>query len=971
MSRRKKKKKRSLNPGEIDYEQMIRDVAKYQMATKDIPAIVAKELKKGWKQLPNTDANRGPKAWFHDPLALQYSLGYKDRRFSLTYDLLRRVAGQLGILSAIINTRSAQVASFAQPYRWTKSLGFVIRHKDPEHMTTPAETEFIKELENFILNCGRLEKNPYSRQERDDFEGWLRKIVRDTLTLDQIGTEIVYDYAGLPFEFYAVDAATIRIAADDRYVGVNTSWTDRDGFVPHTPQRFGNLWAGQRYGHQPSKPVDFVQVVNGQIENVWSRDELMFGVRNPRTDIYMQGYGYGEIEQALTIITSHLFAEQYNVNFFKQGCVAGDTPVHTAKGIIPIEELTETGSFKVWNGHTWVVSDAVFSGYKPAVNVRLQNNFQITTSPDHKFLTIGVDGRRKMKPISEMQVGDLIAQAQEEVLEFESEPVSVQRTDVKHQLRDAGKLDEEFYEFVGFLVGAGYISKTKRSQNDPYDKHNYNISCVFGPSDAAVKDTFAAMLRRRGFSFYERKSGGEWGGNPIDTLTIRNSGLFNFLTNVVGMSTEKAQYKTVPSRIFKESAKNRSAFLRGYFSADGFVKKGIHAYVCSSSQQLIEGTQQLLWSLGISSAISHTLINASGNPCYYLRVSNNAQFRELVGFMQPYKELQPRTKDTVGKCPRAVQNAIFRDLQGKDLEKAKVSQRSTNQLRDIAARHNKHYDELVYRWTKIVSIEETGIVVPMYDIRQTDSRHQWSAGGCITSNSAPKGMINIKGDAYSPEEMEGLQRQWMAQVSGVENAWRTPFFQAENGLEWIELSKSNSEMEFGKWLEYLIKILCGVYLIDPAELNFDLHGGTSQQPMFESSQEWKLKASRDRGLKPLLRFIAKMINKHIIDKIDDHFTLEFVGLDELSEQEKHEMLVEQIASYMTLNEARRTLDLPDVVGGDVPLNPVYLQALETQGLVAPPEQAGEAPPAGPGQGGDGAPSGPKYTQNFGFDNQGQ
>jgi hypothetical protein len=177
-------------------------------------------------------------------------------------------------------------------------------------------------------------------------------------------------------------------------------------------------------------------------------------------------------------------------------------------------------------------------------------------------------------------------------------------------------------------------------------------------------------------------------------------------------------------------------------------------------------------------------------------------------------------------------------------------------------------------------------------------------------------------------------------------------------------------MEFSKWMEYLIKITCGVYLIDPAELNFDMHGGQSQTPMFESSQEWKLKASRDRGLKPLLRFIAKQINKNIIDKIDDHFTLEFVGLDELSEQEKHEMLVEQIASYMTLNEARRTLDLPDIVGGDVPMNPVFLQALETQGLVAPPDAAGgEEPPPG-GDGSAVPPSGPKYSQNFGFDNQG-
>jgi hypothetical protein len=93
-------------------------------------------------------------------------------------------------------------------------------------------------------------------------------------------------------------------------------------------------------------------------------------------------------------------------------------------------------------------------------------------------------------------------------------------------------------------------------------------------------------------------------------------------------------------------------------------------------------------------------------------------------------------------------------------------------------------------------------------------------------------------------------------------------------------------------------------------------------------QEWKLKASRDRGLKPLLRFIAKQINENIISKIDDHFVFDFAGLEELTEQEKHTLRTEQVASYLTLNEVRRTDDLPDLEYGDMPMNPAYLQAMQ-------------------------------------------
>lgn len=44
---------------------------------------------------------------------------------------------------------------------------------------------------------------------------------------------------------------------------------------------------------------------------------------------------------------------------------------------------------------------------------------------------------------------------------------------------------------------------------------------------------------------------------------------------------------------------------------------------------------------------------------------------------------------------------------------------------------------------------------------------------------------------------------------------------------------------------------------------------------------------------------------------------------ELTEQEKHEMLVAQLSSYMTLNEARHQLGLPPIEGGNLPMNPIY------------------------------------------------
>ena len=521
------------------------------------------------------DPARGVKSLQHDPLAVQYSMGYKDRSYSLTYDTLKRIPHQLSFVGGIINTRINQVASFSTPFRMSKSVGFAIKHKDPTHSTSKSEQKFIQDLEKFIYNCGQPDPNPHNKKKRDGFEQFLKKIVRDSLIYDQTCFEIVPDRRGLPYEFVAVDAATIRIAATDSSAvfGPNDTYHSRSPaysgrLLSHMQsQEKGPFRAVQLYDKKERNSAAFVQVIDGQIENVYSEDELAFGIRNPRTDIYIQGYGYSELEQLITIITSHLYAEEYNRRFFMQG-------------------------------------------------------------------------------------------------------------------------------------------------------------------------------------------------------------------------------------------------------------------------------------------------------------------------------------------------------------------------------------------------------------------------------SAPKGILNFKGDTMTPDLLEGFRRQWRASLEGVENAWRTPILQSEAGLEWIDLHPTNREMEYNAWIEYLIKVTCAIFLMDPAELNFDMHGGVQQTPLFESSQEWKLKASRDRGLKPLLRFLAKLINEHIISKIDDHFVFDFVGLDELTEQEKHTLRTEQVSSYLTLNEVRRSDDLDDLKYGDMPMNPTYLQAMQitmqmeqqaqqmeqAQQMQQQP-QAGGAPAEGGGEAPSGAPAqeepSPDYTDRFG------
>ncbi len=526
-----------------------------------------------YKSLPaDLKPIRAPRTRFVDPLSLMYATGYKDRRFSISYDTLRKVSYQLGLLGAIINTRVNQVAAFAQPYRKNQQVGFQVKFKKHGYIPTESERIALEDLEGFLANCG-AEDNPYTRDPRDDLETFLRKVTRDSLTYDQMTFEIIPDSHGRPAEFRATDAATIRLAAtydgrrdmdgDSRRL---KSREDTDRWKDHHARAYG--MRGDEEFDISGDNIYTVQVLHGRIENLYSHWDMAMCLRNPRTDIWVNGYGFGEIEMAMNSILGMMWAEEYNRRFFQQG-------------------------------------------------------------------------------------------------------------------------------------------------------------------------------------------------------------------------------------------------------------------------------------------------------------------------------------------------------------------------------------------------------------------------------AAPKGILNIKGENVSPEMMEAFRRQWYAMIAGVENSWRTPIIQAE-GMEYQSLHSTNQEMEYQHWLEYLLKILTGIYLIDPSEINFDLAGGSSQNPMFESKHEWKIKHSRDKGLRPLLRFMARQLSKYVIDPIDSRLYVDFVGLDELSDQDRIELYVKRVTNIETPNELREEIGRPPLPGGDVILNQTFLTAWQeenakwanpegdmalwhTQGENSPPSY-GDAPaiplwrqtapdPPPPGEEGEGGPPG--------------
>lgn len=180
----------------------------------------------------------------------------------------------------------------------------------------------------------------------------------------------------------------------------------------------------------------------------------------------------------------------------------------------------------------------------------------------------------------------------------------------------------------------------------------------------------------------------------------------------------------------------------------------------------------------------------------------------------------------------------------------------------------------------------------------------------FSQGSAPKGLLKFKNGNINETALQQFKQQWQAMITGVMQSWKTPV--VEGDVEWVDLQKNNRDMEYTAWMEYLIKIACAVFSIDPTEIGWDISRSGSGGGMFEGSQKERLKNSRDKGLYPLLKFHQRKLNKYIVEQIHPDFELCFMGLNGMTIDQELEMDIKKGGSFMLINELRSKYDLPSL-----------------------------------------------------------
>ncbi|MBA7556976.1 hypothetical protein ES705_49704 [subsurface metagenome] len=131
--------------------------------------------------------------------------GVREHLLKIDYEVLRNVVDKIPLISGIINTRQDQINPFCQytSEDGEKGFQFVVADKSGKEKLDESE---IFTLAEFIEQTGFA----YDSEREDDFMDYIQMLVRETMVIDQITTEIQFNRIGEACSFWSLDGAPIK-----------------------------------------------------------------------------------------------------------------------------------------------------------------------------------------------------------------------------------------------------------------------------------------------------------------------------------------------------------------------------------------------------------------------------------------------------------------------------------------------------------------------------------------------------------------------------------------------------------------------------------------------------------------------------------------------------------------------------------------------------------------------------------------
>ncbi len=260
-------------------------------------------------------------------------------------------------------------------------------------------------------------------------------------------------------------------------------------------------------------------------------------------------------------------------------CITADTLVLTQNGYQKIENLVGKNikicvDLRAENGKGIKLAaptEIIFTGEKEVFELKTKRDLRIKVTPDHKILT-----KAGWKPASEISSDDTI-------FVYNG---NIDFTENKNEI--------ELGEILGWIVGDGWISEGK----------NARVGFTFGGSDKEIMEYLTPKINK----LYHLNS-------EIKPLK-RESNVYHLsyhspkfveIFKELGVKVCKADTKEVPSSVLFGDMSLAKGFLKGIFSADGYVNfvadKSAEIRLTSKSRSLLGQTQLLLLKFNICSKI--------------------------------------------------------------------------------------------------------------------------------------------------------------------------------------------------------------------------------------------------------------------------------------------------------------------------------------------------------------------------------
>jgi len=313
-------------------------------------------------------------------------------------------------------------------------------------------------------------------------------------------------------------------------------------------------------------------------------------------------------------------------------CVTGDTLISTENGLVPAEELYETGvatdvvvDGRLSEDRIKEASSVYKTGEKDVYRLKTDEGYEIRLTADHRVRT-----DEGWTEAAELDEGDTV-HVQNRKGEFGS-----------HGTAAEGRV-------LGWLVGDGHLKHgEERGVLNFYDKDTQ-------VSDAFADDVNEVVRAPTGNADYEVgvseiPRSDDYRGTGALEHRIRSERLYE-VAEEAGLADEKLN---VPDAVMRGTEEMARGFLSALFSADGSVQgnaeKGVSVRLTSTDADLLRDVQRLLLNFGVYSKIyeerheagTKELPDGNGGTAEYetqadhdLVISKDSlvRFRDEIGFL--------------------------------------------------------------------------------------------------------------------------------------------------------------------------------------------------------------------------------------------------------------------------------------------------------------------------------------------------